>query len=128
MFVRASPVLAPFRRSDPSSSRHAQSVEITIADHDHGAAARAVPPIGTTHGHVLFSSEREAAVAAVATTDVQSSFVPKPKFFGAPSPVALLLVEERRMSSDMICCGARRRREGRAGRQDECAAQEHGCC
>ena len=28
----------------------------------------------------------------------------------------------------VVSRGARRRREGRAGRQDECGAQEHGCC
>ena len=70
MFVRASPVLAPLRRSDPSSSRHAQSIEIPVTDHDHGTAARAVPTIGTAHGHVLLPPETQAAVSAVAAADV----------------------------------------------------------
>ena len=95
MFVRASPMLTPLRRSDPSSSRHAQSIEIAITHNYNRAAARAVPPIGPAHGHVLFASKRQAAVAAVAAADVQSSFIPESEFFGAPPPVALLLVEER---------------------------------
>ena len=70
MLVRASPVLAPLRRSDASSSRHAQSIEIAITHNYNRAAARAVPPIGTAHSHVLFSPETQAAVAAVAATDV----------------------------------------------------------
>ena len=128
MFVRAAAVLAPFRRSDPSPSRHSQSIEIAVTDHDHGTAARAVPAVRPAHGHVLFPPETQAAVAAVAAADVQSSFIPKPKFFGAPSPISFLLVEERRVLSYVVSRRARRRREGDAGRQDECAAEEHGCC
>ena len=70
MFVRASPMLTPLRRSDPSSSRHAQSIEIAVTDHDHGPAARAVPTVRPAHGHVLFPPETQAAVAAVAAADI----------------------------------------------------------
>ena len=70
MFVRAAAVLAPFRRSDPSPSRHAQSIEIPIADHNNGTTPSTISPIGTAHGHVLFPPETQAAVAAVAATDV----------------------------------------------------------
>ena len=70
MFVRAAAVLAPLRRSDPSSSRHAQSIEIAVTDHDHGPAARAVPAVRPAHGHVLLPPETQAAVAAVAATDI----------------------------------------------------------
>ena len=92
MFVRAAAVLAPFRRSDPSPSRHAQSIEIAIADDDHTPTSGAVPAVRPAHGHVLFSPKAQAAVAAVAAAHVQAGFIPKAELLGAPSPVALLLV------------------------------------
>ena len=92
MFVRAAAVLAPFRRSDPSPSRHAQSIEIAVTDHDHGTAARAVPAVRPAHGHVLLPPETQTPVAAVAAAHVQAGFIPKAELLGAPSPVALLLV------------------------------------
>ena len=110
MLVRAPPVLAPFRCSHTSSTSDTKSVQIPIADHNHGPAPSTVPTVRAAHGHVLFPPETQTAVAAVAAADVQSSFIPESELFGAPSPVALLLVEECGVLLYVVSRRARRRR------------------
>ena len=114
MLVRPSPVLAPLRRPDPSSTSDTESVQVAIADDDHTSTSGTVPAVRPAHGHVLLPPEAQAAVAAVAAADVEPRFIPKAELLGAPPPVPLLLVEERRVSSDVIFCFVWRRREGGA--------------
>ena len=104
MFVRASPMLTPLRRSHTPSTSDTESVEVAIADDDHTSTSGAVPAVRPAHGHVLLPPETQAAVAAVAAADVQASFIPKAELLGAPPPVPFLLVEERRVSSYAVCC------------------------
>ena len=68
-------VAAPARGEAPLESEGVQRVQSPVGDERHAPAVPAVPAGGPAPGHELLTPEGDAAIATVASGDVDDSFV-----------------------------------------------------
>src|SRR5437667_405925 len=77
MFLVAGAILPPAGLVIAPVAEIDERRQVRIRDHDHAAAAAAVPPVGAAARDVLFAPEADGAVAAVAGLDVDRNLVNK---------------------------------------------------